>query len=608
MALVAGSRLLQERSSIIQELGIRKCPPKTGCKKMIERICRIWRSLREFFSPKYYQKKLQKRLNLVKNELSDGQYQKKIEGYYKKFIQEVKDEILKFYPTLKSVEIPFDTLKSIQEFSGQFEKCQGTLQGKLLILPDCFQWKNEMVQKSQEAILALADIKVKNDYEHSLFLVKKAKQLALLQSRDVKSYSHFMREFGSFLSESILRKTKEAIQQLDQEKNKRIEKYRVKKKVIQESRDALQAKKPSALRLNLLNEQLELKDKQIKAIEGTFSDLYGEWLKGMNEIKTKMPPKICSENIALLAFWQEKLHELLNGKKQLDSFIKILAYLDRIFLCLDVADDSQGKKLIASGLEKDMKRSLEAFVAGSYERNSSPKIADLIKQLITNRFQCYAQKSKQFLPKPLLPLPGNEKLISELEASGLICSGVKAGPDCFFEACVQGIQSIHHVDTRFKKMSAQAFRKTVYEYMKEHPKEYYSQLVEDLHANFLQLAQVPNDSFESMKWGYAPCLHKKLEEVRQLALAVDVESLSQGLKTWLITQGGHEYLKTMGNSPIFPSTLEMRAASDLLNVPIRIYSEKYPERHVDIGEYDKTKALHLLQSIHSLHMDVFVIL
>lgn len=594
-----------------------RCPKKKVCSKIANMICRIWRSICEFFRPKVYQKKLNQQLEEIKNGLKSDRYQKKIEGFYKKFIQEVKDEALSLIlnqkddsrlPELEKIfQLPLDSNESVQEFSRKLEKCLGSpMHGKLLLLSDCFEWKDSLSRQRQEILSFVNNAKVKNtaSNHHVFSMVKKAKQLVLIQAKDVKSYSHFMREFAVSISESTIKEASLAILNLDQEKNKQLEKYQGKKAKIKECIEKLNSKSnPSVFRMNDLKEKLKFSKKQLKATEMAFSDLYGGWLSGMNEIKRSMSIKICSENLDLLAFWKKKLHDLLKGKAHLDLFIDVLVRLNRICLNLKIENDPEGTKLITSGLSVDLMNALDAFVLDANklrELIDTPKhIHDQITGVIGG---VIADRMSQLKPKAKSPSAMNEeeKLVSVLEGEGLKRRQVAKGPNCLFEACVKGIQTISEASPEFKTMDGAAFRKAVYEYMKTNKAENVTPLFNHIEATIYQIKLASDESFNVIKDAAPPFLRIKYDEIRNLCLALkqdlQMQPIMEELNIWWITEGIHSYLEDMGECNAYPGLAELEAVSKMLNVPIRVYSDTYDTQYRDIGEYplDRAKVLHLL--------------
>lgn len=514
MALVTSSRFFQERTALIQELQLKKCPKKSGCQRICERICQLWRAFCEWCCPKIYQKKLDKQLEEIKTQLANDQYRKKVEDFYNKFMEEAKAEALScsHTPELEKLfQMPLNTKDAIREFSHKLQHQFGhPLQGKLLLLADCFDWKEKMGRQREEVNQLAA--KVKNSS-----MIKKVMEVILVQSKDVKSYSHFRQEFAKALSESTLQIAGEAICKLDQEKNKHFKKF-------------------SECKM------------QLKATKSAFSDLYGDWLKGMVEIKKHMSVKNCSENLELLSFWKKKLQELLKGKEHLDLFIEMLVKFDRICLNLMSKDDSNGKKLVASGLSVSLSEAATSFVSNTTkvrELIDSPKqvhdqISKLLDRLISKRLNFLEVKSGQFLTED------EEKLLLEIKQCKMKRCYVPKGENSLFDACMLGIKLISGIAPEFKEMDGKTFRKALYEHMKSNSKDYFFQLVK-------QLKNDPSPIY---------LISEELLEKNLTPTELEVE---------LVTDGAYQYLEKMGELSIYPGDVEIKAASKLLNVPIHVH-------------------------------------
>lgn len=576
MALVTSTKFFQERSSLIQGLELKKNPGKITCKRFVERICRIWRSICELFSPKIYQKKLNKQLDEIKTRLVNDHYRQKVESFYKKFVEEAKGEACSLLLSQtngsseeleKLFQMPLDTRESIREFSYKLQhQFYQPLQGKLFLLSDCFEWKEKMGQLRDEVIQKVANVKVKKSSSYDLVfqMIKKVKKIILAEAKDIKSYSHFMREFTEAISELTFQKATEAICKLDQEKNKHSEKYQSKINAIQERLE----KNPSIVRLCDLNLKLRCAKRQLKATKLAFFDLYEEWLKGMQEIKSSMSKKILSNDLRLLAFWKKKLEEQVKSKEHLDLFIEILVRLDRICLTLKSKDNLDGKKLVTSGLSVSLNEAMVAFNADAAkirELSDSPKhlndqISKLLDHLITKRLNFLTAKTHQFLSKD------EDRLLLELQQCGLKRCHLQNGENYFFDACVKGFQYTIGIAPEFKAMDAPAFRKVLYEYMKNNRKDYLIPLVKELKEDLFPMYLISED-----------LLQKNLS--------------GDELEAWLLTDGAHKYMENMGEKlDILPGNVEIQAASKLLNVPIHVH-----QNAINSLLKDRTDGMHLLR-------------
>lgn len=587
MALVTSSKFFLDRAFLIQELGLKKCPKKKGCASLGERICRLWRSICEYFSPKIYQKKLNRQLQEIKKELEEGKYQKKIESFYKKFVQEAKEEMSS---TFDLSSFSLDSRESIEQLTSQMHRLGQPLQGKLLLIADCFEWKEKMIEQRKEVLRHVEGAKVKNSvpsYELISWMIKKAKELILHQSKDVKSYSYFMREFASASSNVIIQEANLSLSRLEQDKSKSLEKFLEEKKKIQACIEKLKLKThPSTSRMNALKGMRKSAESKINATKSSYSELYGEWSRGMDEIKTTMSRKICSDNLELLAFWKKKLNDLVKSKEHLDPVIEMLVRLDRICLTLESSTDPNGIKLLNSGLSLSLK---EAASVALKEWSDSPKhahdqISKHLQSLIGSRIAFLEEKIGKFLPQsaPIPLMNEEEKLISELEDGGLKRHPIQKEANCLFDACVKGGQEMSDAPVLLKAMNGAAFRKALYEYMKINRADYLVRLVTQLKEDLTPMVLIS-------------------EEFAQKKLSGD------DLEVWLFTEGAHKYLDGMSSCNALAGEVEIEAISKMVNVPIRVYSASYPGQFKDIGEYpvDRTKALHLFRT-KSGHYDVLV--
>lgn len=642
MGLIAASNFFQERACLIRQLSLKIAPKKGAWIKVGDRIFRIWRLICEFFRPNIYQKRIGAKLKLIQKQLINDEYQKNIQKFYEKFVQEIKNETLRILSEKnlsqgqeleKLFQLPLDTKKSIDDFLYQLKQSfDVSLPGKLSFLLDCFEWKEKMNEQRQEVIhhVTRAKIKKTTSYDQISFMIKEAKQLMVLQKKDTKSYAYFMSKFTSSLSDSIRIKALDEIEALEYEKNKQVEKYQIKRKKISDCKKELKNRvNPSVYRLNILKKKFNFVEQQLQVIKAAFLDFYGEWLNDMKEITTNISSSICSKNFGILFFWKKKLQSLLKNKAALGRSIDVMTRLDRICLNLKSVDDFNGRKLVNSGLSTDLEEAITYHISElsrSKEWAEAPThIHDMVHRLMANRIQFLKMKTEQFLSLSFSREDEerldrstlsrvNIILLEELEKGGLKKQPIQKGVNCMFDACMVGIQNM---DSKFKTMDAAQFREAVYEHIKNHKEKYIEQLRDEMKIDFLKMAFMSIQLFEDKKSMKPLFLHPKYDEIRRLIrnnLGDCVPSPdearielfnnfmgpenSKNLEDWLLGQGIPTYLNAMGKSDAFPNKTEIKAASDLLNLPIRIFSESYSTQHYDVNPYpsDRTKALHLIQS------------
>lgn len=663
MSLISKASL-QNRSLLIDELKIDNSRNKKFCTRIADAISRIWRAVCERCRPGCYQKKLDKKCETVKQLVSQDRYTNKIEKYFNTYIKEAKEIAVAQLSSDPSEEkneelqeifkMKLTTTEAVNEFSYRVANCLGVpLEGKLQLLPDFYEWKTRMVQQRNQMMIQMNAAPAKGIafYEQISRLLNNVKQLVSYQRQDVKSYSHFLSEFTNELSDKKLAEVNEIIENLAQEKSHLLEKYNTKKQSIESQIEKLKQKNnPSAYRQRILNENLKSINKKIETTESSFDELYSEFIKDINNLKLDLSDKSI-RTPELLAYCKNKLTDLLKGKQHLDLVIETLVRFDRICLRSNLEPElNLHLKKALSDFEVNLEKLRENLNTPKYIQD---RVSVLINTILLERRKNLKSISPSKSPssKVSFKKPEEDKFTLELKGMGLNKKTVPADGNCLFHAVLEAIKPMDEVAPEVKTMDVLEFRKAVYDHMTANIENYSElirlQLEDDMH----DMAKAKDREFELKSSTIAEAMLPQYIHVREqfLKLKEDLgedatliglwetrkelreqdladlpetsreliktqfekrKPIMENLNNWLITEGNESYLNAMGESKAYADMLEIGAIHDFIQVPIRVYSEKYDNNYLDAkGTYpeERSKAVHLLRPKNYPHYDALLL-
>lgn len=191
--------------------------------------------------------------------------------------------------------------------------------------------------------------------------------------------------------------------------------------------------------------------------------------------------------------------------------------------------------------------------------------------------------------------------------------------NCLFSSAVKEIQRTHperyqslleKAQTADLKELAKVLRRETFDYMEANlQKNYKDQILAELQAQAVELAQVDNSQLETLLRRLPDALAVKLVNLRAIFQTEGKKKFEEALHSWLSADAAKVYLSSMKHSRAYAGSLELQAIAEMEGQPIRVFTNQFDGEYIDVvpgnngQQYDPDHTLHLYRPKGIAHYD-----